>query len=148
MSCKNIYARDKNYLIVRLKEDDDFFKELTAILKNEGIGSAVLVSSVGMMKDVEIGWFSGEEYKKKVFSEPMELLSMTGSVNEKEDGEIHMHFHVILGDSDLNTVGGHLFSATVHQANELVFLLPTNIALKRLKEGEGLLRLFPELKGK
>ena len=59
-----------------------------------------------------------------------------------------MHFHVILGDSDLNTVGGHLFSATVHQANELVFLLPTNIALKRIKEGEGLLRLFLELKGK
>jgi len=98
------------------------------------------------MRDVEIGWFGGEEYQKRTMSEPMELLSMTGSVNAKEDGSLFMHLHVVLGSSELNTVGGHLFRATVHQTNELVFLLPRGITLKRLKEGEGLLRLFPELK--
>ncbi|HOJ82788.1 MAG TPA: DNA-binding protein [Acetomicrobium flavidum] len=146
MSGKSIYVRNDNYLIVRLRDGDDFFERLTAVLEEEKIRSAILVSAVGMMRDVEIGWFGGEEYQKKTLSEPMELLSMTGSVNEKEDGSLFMHLHVVLGSSELNTVGGHLFRATVHQTNELVFLLPRGITLKRLTEGEGLLRLFPELK--
>ena len=146
MSCKSIYVRNDNYLIVHLRDGDDFFERLTAVLEEEKIRSAILVSAVGMMRDVEIGWFGGEEYQKRTMSEPMELLSMTGSVNEKEDGSLFMHLHVVLGSSALNTVGGHLFRATVHQTNELVFLLPRGITLKRLKEGEGLLRLFPELK--
>lgn len=146
MSDKIIYARDDNYLVVRLRDGDDFFETLLSLLKKEDIKSAVLVSSVGMMRDVELGWFSGEEYIKKSFEEPMELLSLTGSVNETEEGKIFLHLHAILGSSDLTTAGGHLFKATVHQTNELVFLLPTNINLKRLREGEGLLRLFPEHK--
>jgi len=68
MSGKSIYVRNDNYLIVRLRDGDDFFERLTAVLEEEKIRSAILVSAVGMMRDVEIGWFGGEEYQKRTMS--------------------------------------------------------------------------------
>lgn len=60
-----------------------------------------------------------KKYVDKTFSEQMEVASLVGNISEKE-GKVYLHIHITLGRSDYSVVGGHLLSATLNGACELV----------------------------
>jgi len=68
-------------------------------------------------------------------------LSLTGNIS-KQDGDYILHLHVVLGNEEKNTVGGHLIEGKVEVTNEIV-LLKTDMNIKRkIEEKTGLKGMF------
>ncbi len=131
---------EMNYILVKLNDDEDLFLAMESVIDKHEIESGIILSGIGMLRDCEIGFYNGKEYIKERFVDPMELLSMHGSIARKKEGKIHIH--VGLANSEHKVFGGHLFSAKVCVLNEIVLLKLSKISLERkLNEKSGLLEL-------
>ncbi len=113
-----------------IEDDTDLVEALGYIAEKLGEGIWAVVSGIGMLKEAELGVFNVEQskYDKRVFSEPMELLALSGSLNHGDDPFYHLH--AVLSGHDFGAVGGHLFKAKVHNTLELA-LLKTYVKGKR-----------------
>ena len=60
-----------------------------------------------------------KQYVDKTFSEQMEITNLTGNISEKE-GKVYLHLHVTASRRDYSCIGGHLLSAVLNGACELV----------------------------
>lgn len=136
------YRKDGDLVFVVMEKGErikDNFEKL--ILKEKVLESGILLSSTGMVKDVEIGYgyYDGKNvsYEKEILEGPFELLSMSGLLINNENYPFHIHIN--LGDKDLKSFGGHLFDGKVHTFIEMV-ILTSNLELKReLKDGLNIL---------
>ncbi len=55
----------------------------------------------------------------KTFAEQMEITNLTGNISAK-DGEPYLHVHLTCSRRDYTCVGGHLLSARINGACELI----------------------------
>ncbi|MGC9315083.1 MAG: PPC domain-containing DNA-binding protein [bacterium] len=110
---------DGSYLVC-LEIGDDIIAALTEFAKDEGIRGAHF-SGIGAIDRAEIGYFDidKKEYARKTVSGQRELLSLKGNIGIAEGGDIVVHAHVILGDAEMNCVGGHLFSSRISVTGEI-----------------------------
>ncbi len=131
---------ENDIVVIKLDNGEDLLDSLNSIIGKHEIGSALILSGIGMLKDFEIGYYNGSEYENKLFEDPMELLSMHGSIAEGSESKIHIH--VSLASSDHKVFGGHLVNAKVCMLNEII-LRKLNIItlLRELNEKSGLLEL-------
>jgi hypothetical protein len=83
---------------------------------------------------VTIGWFNLDTsgYEHSTYSEPHEVLSLSGNVSLK-DGKPFVHIHTSLAGRDNRVIGGHLFSGIVCNTVELFILESKSINLIRQK---------------
>jgi predicted DNA-binding protein with PD1-like motif len=133
-------AIERNHVIIKLDNGEDLFEALARVIDKHGIESGLILSGIGMLRDLKIGFYNGTEYNKERFADPKELLSMHGSVASGQENRIHIH--VGLANNEHKVFGGHLFSAKVCMLNEIVLLKLDEITLKReLNEKSGLLEL-------
>ena len=58
-------------------------------------------------------------YVDKTFNEQMEITNLTGNISQK-DGKPYLHIHVTASRSDYSCIGGHLLSARINGACELM----------------------------
>ncbi|MEO0276450.1 MAG: PPC domain-containing DNA-binding protein [candidate division WOR-3 bacterium] len=136
------YFKDKGLIFVVMEKGErikDNFEKL--ILKEKVLESGIILSSTGMVKDVEIGYgyYDGKivSYEKEILEGPFELLSMSGLLINNENYPFHIHIN--LGDKEKRSFGGHLFDGVVHTFVEMV-ILESNIKLDReLKDGLNIL---------
>ena len=102
-----------------------FWKEFEALAKREGVRTGVILSAVGALKkatfrnlkilppDLKI------EKQHRLYLEleqPMEIVSLTGWIATKEDGEIEVHAHFSAStvmEDKIVTLGGHLTPGTL-----------------------------------
>lgn len=128
--------RGKNLIALRLDEGEDLTPSLLEALGDTT--SAVIISAIGMLRDIEIGWLGPDGYEKHQFPDPYEILSISGTVNMKSDGKAFIHAHASLSGRDMSVIGGHLFGGTVNNTCEMVFLVPEGLTFERkvLIEGE------------
>jgi hypothetical protein len=131
-----VSARGKNCIALRLEDGDDFFPALREAMGE--VSTAAIVSAIGMLRDFELGWHGPEGYVKKLFREPFELLSITGTINIQADGSPFVHAHASLSGPDYSAVGGHLFHGTVNNTCEIFLLVPEGLTFHRrvIREGE------------
>lgn len=134
-----IKAKSGEFWVIRFQDGEQLPKGLTEL----GFKAAALLSGVGMLRDLVFAYWDGEKYVKEPVEEPVELLSLQGNIGEK-DGEIVVHAHVVGGKRDGTAVGGHLFSATVHNTVELILRELSGMRLLRKPEPGGLVGLYPE----
>lgn len=133
-------AIEKNHVIIKLDDGEDLFKTLAEVIDKHEIDTGLVLSGIGMLRDFEIGFYNGTEYLKERFADPMELLSMHGSIASSVESRIHIH--VGLANNEHKVFGGHLFSAKVCMLNEILLLKLDEITQKReLNEKSGLLEL-------
>lgn len=59
------------------------------------------------------------KYVDKTFTEQMEITNLTGNISRKE-GKVYLHLHITASRRDYTCVGGHLLSARINGACELV----------------------------
>lgn len=59
------------------------------------------------------------QYVDKSFDEQMEITNLTGNISQK-DGAPYLHIHITASRSDYSCIGGHLLSARINGACELV----------------------------
>lgn len=108
---------DKHFLVVQ--KGEELISSLTAFLKEKNI-TAGSISGLGAVEKVDIAYYDlpTKTYLRKVFPDIYELLSATGNA-ALLDGKHFPHVHVVIGDREYKTYGGHLFSAVVAATVEL-----------------------------
>lgn len=124
-------SKEQNDLIfIHLFPNEDILEKITEACKKHKVETAVVLSGIGQLKQVRLGYFKEKDnYVPQSFAKPLELLSISGNIC-KDGDEIIIHFHVVLGDEQKNTVGGHLLNGTVEVTNEIV-LLKISLKIKR-----------------
>lgn len=138
-------SREKDNLIwVRLFPGEDVYEMLKQVCRQYEIKTAVIVSGLGQLADFELGFFKEKgNYLAERFSEPHELLCLTGNVS-KQGNDYEFHLHAVLGNSRKQTVGGHFVGGRVSITAEIA-LLKTFLKVKRsTEEATGLRGLFLE----
>lgn len=103
--------------MLRLDQGQDLFATLSHFAREHEIRAAVVVSGIGMLRDVTVGYWNGSEYVRHELPQPHELVGLHGSIAEADGPSIHLH--AALAGPDHSLVGGHLMRATVWVLNEL-----------------------------
>ena len=114
-----ILADDDN-VVLRFDFGEEVISELTAFVKEHGIDAAS-VSGIGSAKEVEIGFYDLEskEYRYKIFSEAMEVLSINGNVGMMgANSKVHLHGTFAL--SNYQVIGGHIGRLIVNATAEII----------------------------
>jgi predicted DNA-binding protein with PD1-like motif len=99
---------------------DEIIASLKGVAVSERIGLAS-IHGIGAVRDAVLGYLDldQKQYLKRQYgSESMELLSLLGNLALLE-GEPIVHCHVVLGDREMRTYGGHLFEATASVTVEI-----------------------------
>ena len=136
-----IEAESESEMVVRMADGEDLIAELT----NLPVESAIVVCGIGMLREIELGYWNGDRYEKHWFDPPVELVSLQGNVARFGDERV-VHLHACVAQRDGSTLGGHLFAGTVHNTAEIALSLPKGIVLERRMEETGLTGLYPRLR--
>jgi len=134
-------ARTKQEMVVRMMDGEDVLAGLTHL----PVDAAIVVCGIGMLREIELGYWNGACYEKHQLETPVELVSLQGNVAQFGDERV-VHVHVCVAKRDGSTLGGHLFAGTVHNTAEIALSLPEGIALERKMEETGLTGLHPRLR--
>jgi len=133
-----IEARTDEDVVVRMADGENLIAKLTALSAD----SALVVCGIGMLREIELGYWNGDRYEKRRYESPVELVSLQGTIARLGDGRA-AHVHACVAARDGTTMGGHLFAGTVHNTAEIGLRLPPGIALERVEEDSGLTGLRP-----
>lgn len=137
------YRTGNETIVVRMLPGEDYLESLTQVCRESGTGTAVVLSSIGQLRDVQIGYFAGPgDYSPEKFPGPCELLSVSGSISLTNDRYIP-HLHALLGQPDKSVIGGHLISGTVEITNETVLSVMDIPMSRSLNPSTGLWDLVP-----
>jgi len=117
-------------LIIKLDDGEDVHESLTSICEEHGIRMGWVHSGIGILRDFTLGYYTREGYLKRLFNEPYELLSLSGTITL--DAKVPIHLHASLASKDYQVVGGHLFGGTVTNLNEIMITqMPEEIWIGR-----------------
>ena len=135
------YHDGKDLIVARLHQDEDLFESLTKICTEAKLAFGIVISGIGMLKQVQLNYFMKKgEYSELFFAEPMELVSIAGNIMLL-DGEYNFHLHAVLARSNKEAVAGHLAKGKVNVTNEIVILKTDVPASRKLDQATGLLAL-------
>jgi predicted DNA-binding protein with PD1-like motif len=112
--------RTETGFLVALDAGDEIIDSLKQLAASERIGMASL-AGIGAVRDAVLGYLDldRKQYLKREFGpESMELVSLLGNM-ARLAGEPIAHCHVVLGDREMHTFGGHLFAATTSVTVEI-----------------------------
>jgi hypothetical protein len=133
-----IKAESGQDVVVRLMDGEDLLESLEKL----SLDCAVLVNAVGMLRDLELGYWNGSSYDKQDIMEPVELLALQGNFARKED-ELIIHCHATVARHGAAAFGGHVLKATVNNTAEIYIRKLSGIRLQRKVEETGLTGLYP-----
>ena len=105
---------------VSLDNHVEIMEALAAFCKEKEI-LAGSVSGIGAISEATFRFLDPvtKKYVDKTFSEQMEITCLIGNISQKDD-KPYLHVHVTAGRRDYTCVGGHLLSARVNCACELL----------------------------
>jgi predicted DNA-binding protein with PD1-like motif len=120
----------ENVMIIKLDDGEDVHESLLSICERDGVRMGWIHSGIGILREFTLGYYTKEGYLKKLFEEPYELLSLTGTVTL--DADVPIHLHASLASRNYEVIGGHLFGGTVTNLNEiLISKMPDDIWIGR-----------------
>jgi predicted DNA-binding protein with PD1-like motif len=123
--------RKGDIIFIRLFPGEDVNDELKKACKNHDVKTSIVLSGIGQLNNVKLGYFNKEgDYSPENFEKPHELLSLTGNICNQDD-EYVLHLHAVLGNERKNAIGGHFIDGKVTVTGEIV-LLKTDIIVRRV----------------
>jgi len=131
--------------LIKLEKGDELLTSVLNYVKEHNIVGGYL-TGIGALLKGKIGYFDIE--KKQYINIPfleVELLACTGNISKNKDTNKPVaHIHIILGNSDGTSLGGHLVEAIVSVTAE-IYLVETRPGVYRTKDEEtGLFLLSPK----
>ena len=118
----------------KLKMDVDLLEGIQELLKREGIRTGVILSGIGALKKATFRNLKVLPPDLKVerhhrlyldLEQPMEIVSLTGWIATKEDGDLEVHAHfsasTVIGDRVV-TLGGHLVPGVITSVKVVVVI--------------------------
>lgn len=114
------YRRFGEDIVVRLEVGEEVLTSLAELAEREGVTFAE-VGGIGAVDEFLVSVYDvkGKKYYDNSFREPLEIVSMSGTVTERE-GKPYLHLHASAGRADGSVVGGHLKRAVVSATCEIV----------------------------
>ncbi|MGB9694481.1 MAG: PPC domain-containing DNA-binding protein [Caldisericaceae bacterium] len=138
-----IIKEGNSTIAVRFQDGEEIFESLNILCKNYNVNSAVILSGVGMFKNLVIGYWNEKEYVKKEINKLVEIVSLEGNIGVSvTEGQTMIHLHVAVALPDYSVVGGHLVSGTFYNGEVFIEKLH-NISILRKEESNGLVGLNP-----
>ncbi len=116
----------------KLRMDIDLLKGIEELVKTEGVRTGLILSGVGALKKATFRNlkilppdFKIEKHHRLYLEleQPMEIVSLTGWIASREDGEpeIHAHFSAsTVMEDKVVTLGGHLTPGTLTSVKVVV----------------------------
>lgn len=130
-------VHEHQHLLVRLESGEDLFESLRRAVESESPKGALVLSGIGMLRNFELGYFDGREYRTHCCEEAHELVALHGSITIH--GGTSIHLHAALASPRHALIGGHLHKGEAWVLNEIVLLKMERTVLAREKdEGTGL----------
>ncbi len=128
--------------LVRLEAGEEVIGSLKRFADVYRIGFAVL-QAIGTFERVTLGYYDLETkaYQNLELEEPVEVLSLKGSVAKGADGERMVHAHVVVGRSDYAAMGGHVVEAIIGPTLETI-VEPARTTIRRRRDEDTGLELW------
>jgi uncharacterized protein len=116
------YKKINDNYIIRLERGEELMESLARLAECERIKSGYF-SGLGAALQAELGIYLLDKkvYQFRNLDGPLEILSIIGGISSK-DGQVFVHAHMSVADSELNVRGGHVKSATIGATCE-IFLI-------------------------
>jgi len=133
--------KDGNHLLLRLDHGEEVIPSIEVAVKDMK-GTVMIAAALGMMHELEIGYFDRGKYITKKIEEPVEMLAMSGSISSR--GENRVHIHTSLAMKNHESIGGHLISGRVWMSEEILLVhLPETESRREIdpEKQVGILRL-------
>jgi predicted DNA-binding protein with PD1-like motif len=116
-------SRKGDLLVIRLRDGEDLLEGFSAALKEEKVGSGVIIGGVGMVRGAALSFYAGHgEYETRPIEEAVELCSINGNVSTSEGGLV-LHIHAVVAKHGGAALGGHLSGGTVNMTAEIAVLV-------------------------
>lgn len=106
--------------VLSLDNHVEISEALAAFCSEKNIISGT-VSGLGAVNEATFRYLNPNtmKYVDKTIEEQMEITNLTGNISRK-DGKPYLHLHITASRSDYSCVGGHLLTARINGACELV----------------------------
>ncbi|MCW6169039.1 MAG: DUF296 domain-containing protein [Thermoplasmatales archaeon] len=121
---------DRRELFLKIEKNESVQNEILGALNLYEIMSGEVTFAIGMIRNLEVGYFDGKEYLKKMYPENLEIVSFHGSIAENEP---RLHIHCAGANKDHSVVGGHFFSGVADPLLEVKITKFDGIKLGREK---------------
>jgi predicted DNA-binding protein with PD1-like motif len=103
-------------LVMRLQRGDEIIESIKQACREYGVKNGVILSMIGSLDGAKyfdpvknLNAKAGISYADPIFlASPVELLSAHGEICHNAEGEIFVHIHAAMADSQGNSYGGHL----------------------------------------
>ncbi|UCD96054.1 MAG: DUF296 domain-containing protein [Candidatus Bathyarchaeota archaeon] len=118
-------------VFARFSEGEDLIKaiEITAIQNNVNAGVFLLI---GTLKNAVLGFYKDRRYIPIRKTGPLEIASCSGNISIKDAGELVVHGHIVVSDSEGVAYGGHVMEGCIVAATvELILHVVESGKLER-----------------
>ena len=131
-----------NRYVLSLDNHVEIVEALSAFCREKQI-HAGSITGIGAIGEATFRFLdpATKQYVDKTFDEQMEITNLTGNISEK-DGKPYLHVHITASRRDYTCIGGHLLSARVNGACELLVDDFGEVRLGRRFDGETGLNLY------
>jgi len=118
----------------KLGMDIDLLQGIEELVKREGVRTGVILSGIGALKKATFRNlkvlppdFKIEKHHRLYLEleQPMEIVSLTGWMATREDGEVEVHAHFSAStvvEDKVVTLGGHLISGTLTSVKVVIVI--------------------------
>ena len=131
-----------NKWVVRIDKGEEIVQTLKKFCQENKIKLGI-INGIGAVNKITIGLFETKtkEYHTKELVGDYEFTSLMGNISTM-NGEVYLHLHINLADSNHNTFGGHLNSAIVSATGEITIEEIEGEIERKFNEEVGLNLLF------
>jgi hypothetical protein len=128
------YAVSSDCIFIRPGNDEELLTCIATACEEYSIDSAVVVTGLGMLKEVTFGWYTGTDYAKEDLVGPFELSALSGNVSIK-GASLYPHLHAVINKSDHRPYSGHILRAICYHNLEITLIPLNTIRLRREHNG-------------
>ena len=126
------WTRSGEDLFVRLDPGEEIHSSLQNLADEVGFNAAAITSGIGRTRDTLYGFMNEEGvYIRRNLDSPSELVSLSGNIARKQNGDAFTHIHCCWCDDDNNVHAGHMFQCVVHVVAEIHIRILTQAIMTR-----------------
>ena len=135
------FTKSGDSYIVSIANHAELAEAIMNFCQDQNIRTASILG-IGATDQVTLRFYNPatKMYEDKTYNEQMEIANLTGNISEM-NGKIYSHLHCTLGRSDYSALAGHLLTARINGACEIV-ITAYNTKVERYHDEETGLNMF------
>ena len=135
------FAKSGDSYIVSIANHAELAEAIMNFCQDQNIRTASILG-IGATNQVTLRFYNPatKMYEDKTYNEQMEIANLTGNISEM-NGKIYSHLHCTFGRSDYSALAGHLLTARINGACEIV-ITTYNTMVERYHDEETGLNMF------